>query len=41
MKNGPGHRAVRTDMDALPVEEDTGLPYASNHGPGETVEKFM
>ena len=30
MKNGDGHTVlVRTDMDALPVEEDTGLPYAS------------
>ena len=30
MKNGPGQTVlVRTDMDALPVEEDTGLPYAS------------
>src|SRR4030088_1682282 len=30
MKNGPGPTVlVRTDMDALPVEEPTGLPYAS------------
>ena len=30
MKNGDGLTVlVRTDMDALPVEEDTGLPYAS------------
>src|SRR5438132_3222440 len=30
MKNGAGPTIlVRTDMDALPVEEDTGLPYAS------------
>jgi hippurate hydrolase len=30
MKNGAGRTVlVRTDMDALPVEEDTGLPYAS------------
>src|SRR3954469_6951897 len=30
MKNGPGPTVlVRTDMDALPVEEETGLPYAS------------
>jgi amidohydrolase len=30
MKNGDGSTVlVRTDMDALPVEEDTGLPYAS------------
>jgi amidohydrolase len=30
MKNGTGPTVlVRTDMDALPVEEDAGLPYAS------------
>ena len=30
MKNGDGPVvAVRTDLDALPVHEDTGLPYAS------------
>jgi amidohydrolase len=30
MKNGEGPRVlVRTDMDALPVQEETGLPYAS------------
>jgi len=30
MKNGPGPTVVvRTDMDALPVYEETGLPYAS------------
>jgi len=30
VKNGTGPTVlVRTDMDALPVEEDTGLPYAS------------
>lgn len=30
MKNGAGPVVlVRTDMDALPVEEETGLPYAS------------
>jgi amidohydrolase len=30
MKNGDGPTVlVRTDMDALPVQEDTGLPYAS------------
>ena len=30
MKNGSGPTVlVRTDMDALPVQEDTGLPYAS------------
>ena len=30
MKNGAGRIVlVRTDMDALPVEEETGLPYAS------------
>src|SRR5437762_11672839 len=30
MKNGDGPEVlVRTDMDALPVQEETGLPYAS------------
>jgi amidohydrolase len=30
MKNGPGPTVyVRTDMDALPVKENTGVPYAS------------
>src|SRR5262249_33780412 len=30
LKNGPGPTIlVRTDMDALPVVEQTGLPYAS------------
>jgi amidohydrolase len=30
LKNGPGPTVyVRTDMDALPVRENTGLPYAS------------
>ncbi len=30
MKNGKGPTVlIRTDMDALPVEEHTGLPYAS------------
>jgi amidohydrolase len=30
MKNGEGPTVlIRTDMDALPVEEETGLPYAS------------
>src|SRR6478609_5206368 len=30
MKNGDGPTVlVRTDLDALPVQEDTGLPYAS------------
>ena len=30
MKNGDGPVVlVRTDMDALPVQEETGLPYAS------------
>src|SRR5207247_8559182 len=31
MKNGAGPTVlVRTDLDALPVHEETGLPYASN-----------
>jgi hippurate hydrolase len=30
MKNGPGPTVlVRADMDALPIKEETGLPYAS------------
>ena len=30
MKNGPGPTvAIRTDLDALPVHEETGVPYAS------------
>jgi hippurate hydrolase len=30
LRNGPGPvLLIRTDMDALPVKEDTGLPYAS------------
>jgi len=30
LKNGPGPAVlVRTDMDALPIKEQTGLPYAS------------
>src|SRR5207249_1390587 len=30
MKNGPGPTVMlRTELDALPVEEKTGLPYAS------------
>ncbi len=30
LRNGPGHTVLlRTDMDALPVQEKTGLPYAS------------
>lgn len=32
MRNGEGPTVmIRTDMDALPVEEQTGLPYASTH----------
>jgi len=32
MKNGPGPLVlIRTDMDALPVTEQTGLPYASHN----------
>jgi hippurate hydrolase len=31
LRNGPGPTVlVRTDLDALPVKEQTGLPYASN-----------
>lgn len=32
MKNGEGPTLlIRTDMDALPIKENTGLPYASTH----------
>src|SRR5256885_7091455 len=31
LKNGPGPTVlIRTELDALPVEEKTGLPYASH-----------
>ncbi|HTU43881.1 MAG TPA: amidohydrolase [Bryobacteraceae bacterium] len=31
LENGPGPRLlIRTDMDALPIVEETGLPYASH-----------
>ena len=37
LKNGPGPVVlVRTDMDALPVVEETGLPYASK---AQTTDK--
>ena len=37
LENGPGPRLlIRADMDALPVEEKTGLPYAS-HVKGKTA----
>lgn len=32
LRNGPGRAiGLRADMDALPIEETTGLPYASQH----------
>ncbi|MGD0733335.1 MAG: amidohydrolase [Terracidiphilus sp.] len=38
VKNGAGPTVlVRTDLDALPIEEKTGLPYAS-HARGTTLE---
>jgi amidohydrolase len=42
LRNGPGPTVlVRTDMDALPIKEQTGLPYASTvstkNDAGETV----
>src|SRR3989442_5140085 len=42
LRNGPGSTVlVRTDMDALPIKEQTGLPYASTvtskNDAGETV----
>src|SRR5712692_8912279 len=45
MRNGKGPTLMlRTDMDALPVEEKTGLPYASKvtvKGPGGAVVPVM
>jgi hippurate hydrolase len=36
LRNGPGHTVLlRADMDALPVREETGLPYASTRTAGE------
>src|SRR5919107_1787949 len=36
LRNGPGHTVLlRADMDALPVREGTGLPYASTRTAGE------
>jgi len=33
LRNGPGKTVlVRTDMDALPVEEQTGLPLPAKYG---------
>src|SRR6266403_5468916 len=45
MKNGDGPTVlVRTDMDALPVHEETGLPYAStvttNNDDGKEVPEM-
>ena len=38
MKNGPGPTVlVRTDLDALPIQEETGLTYASSEH-GKTLE---
>jgi amidohydrolase len=38
LKNGPGPTVLmRTDLDALPIEEQTGLPYASRDR-GKTLE---
>jgi hippurate hydrolase len=38
LKNGPGPTVLaRTDLDALPIEEQTGLPYAS-HDHGKTLD---
>jgi len=45
LKNGPGPTVlVRTELDALPVEEKTGLPYASQvktkNDAGVTLETY-
>ncbi|SPE53334.1 Amidohydrolase [Verrucomicrobia bacterium] len=38
LKNGAGRTVlVRTDLDGLPIEEQTGLPYAS-HDRGQTLD---
>lgn len=38
LKNGPGPIVLlRTDLDALPIEEQTGLPYTS-HDHGKTLD---
>jgi amidohydrolase len=43
LRNGPGPTLlVRTDMDGLPMEEKTGLPYASRaRATGENGETFV
>ena len=46
LRNGAGPTVlVRTDMDALPIKEQTGLPYASTvtskNDAGETVPADM
>src|SRR5260370_16824449 len=42
MKNGTGPTVlVRTDMDALPVHEETRLPYASNLVPQKYKGKHL
>src|SRR6266576_240055 len=42
MKNGDGPTVlVRTDMDALPVEEETGLPYASKGTTKNDERKYV
>src|SRR5229473_8040569 len=45
MRNGDGPTVMlRTDMDALPIEEKTGVPYASKvtaPGPGGTMVPVM
>ena len=46
LRNGPGPTvAMRADMDALPIRELTGLPYASakeaKNAKGETVPSPM
>src|SRR5690606_5058058 len=42
LRNGAGATVLlRADMDALPMEEHTGLPYASGSAPHKTVDPVV
>ena len=42
LRNGEGPTVLlRADMDALPMEEHTGLPYASGSAPHKTVDPVV